>query len=494
MRMGCVILAGWCAAVHAGETVPPAYHVAQAVAAPSIALPAGKRLPFGWAGLPITPDRPTQLGWAPGGNRIAPGAAARFRLTLAVDDRSPRLIDVTLARTGRRLGTFDLRFAHALEIFELLLAADDAAAAAHEGLALQLRETGTPLWFVSSSSAPATCPPELQPHLWFAGAPREGRKAFFDRFASHASVAPFGWMEGCVLDGLRDLAVGEDAARFAAARRGHWALFLDPDNRLVYEDPRSGVADDKFINIEETLPVADLALRDPHHRVVALALEYWARNTHPGGLIYSGTLVSAEGSYTVGYPLAVVAAQRGDRALAGQALTQLLGRRDRLWHAGALWLRHDEKGVRTFRNWARGVTWHFLGMVRAWPHLRAAGANTAELEAEIRRTGAWARRYQREDGLWNCFLDDPACPPDTAGSAGIAAALALGAGLQVLTGDDLAAARRTLPALEGKLTPDGFLTGVAQSNRGGEALQRSDYRVISAMGMGLMAQLIAAAR
>lgn len=42
------------------------------------------------------------------------------------------------------------------------------------------------------------------------------------------------------------------------------------------------------------------------------------------------------------------------------------------------------------------------------------------------------------------------------------------------------------------LTPDGMLTGVAQSNRGGISLQQSDYRVISQMGMGLMAQLAAA--
>jgi hypothetical protein len=40
--------------------------------------------------------------------------------------------------------------------------------------------------------------------------------------------------------------------------------------------------------------------------------------------------------------------------------------------------------------------------------------------------------------------------------------------------------------------PDGFLGGVAQANKGGERLQRGDYRVIYQMGMGLMAQLIAA--
>jgi hypothetical protein len=36
-----------------------------------------------------------------------------------------------------------------------------------------------------------------------------------------------------------------------------------------------------------------------------------------------------------------------------------------------------------------------------------------------------------------------------------------------------------------------MLRGVSQSNRGGEQLQRSDYRVIFPMGMGLLAQAIA---
>ena len=37
-----------------------------------------------------------------------------------------------------------------------------------------------------------------------------------------------------------------------------------------------------------------------------------------------------------------------------------------------------------------------------------------------------------------------------------------------------------------------FVGDVSQSNKGGEGLQRGDYRSICQMGMGLMAQLIAA--
>ena len=55
-----------------------------------------------------------------------------------------------------------------------------------------------------------------------------------------------------------------------------------------------------------------------------------------------------------------------------------------------------------------------------------------------------------------------------------------------------AAAVKCLAGLKPYLTPDGFLGGASQSNKGGPGLQRSDYRVIYQMGMGLMAQLIAA--
>jgi rhamnogalacturonyl hydrolase YesR len=128
-------------------------------------------------------------------------------------------------------------------------------------------------------------------------------------------------------------------------------------------------------------------------------------------------------------------------------------------------------GSRTFRNWSRGVAWYFLGLARSLPHLRAAGVDVRELETEIRRMAVFVRKHQRSDGLWNCFLDDTATEPDSSGSAGIAAALALAARAGTLSAEDLAAAQFTKSALLARLTPDGFLTGVAQGNRGGERLQ-----------------------
>ncbi|MNY40924.1 hypothetical protein D3C86_1757020 [compost metagenome] len=47
-------------------------------------------------------------------------------------------------------------------------------------------------------------------------------------------------------------------------------------------------------------------------------------------------------------------------------------------------------------------------------------------------------------------------------------------------------------ALSAYFTPEGILHGAAQNNKGGEALQRSGYRVMSQMATGLAAQLEAA--
>ncbi|MBD2847824.1 glycoside hydrolase family 88 protein [Paenibacillus sp. IB182496] len=181
-----------------------------------------------------------------------------------------------------------------------------------------------------------------------------------------------------------------------------------------------------------------------------------------------------------------------------------MARRDRLIDdAGHLHLRYMRDGRRTFQHWARAYAWYMLGLTRALTELeqlpeelRPDDRTMADLRAECVRIAAVAMRHQRGDGLWSCFVDDHTVAPDTSGSAGIAAALAAGARAGLLPVDcgALASAERAFGALLEHLTPDGLLTGVSQSNRGGEALQRGDYRVISQMGMGLLAQLYAALR
>ncbi|MHA6482442.1 glycoside hydrolase family 88 protein [Paenibacillus sp. strain BS8-2] len=206
-------------------------------------------------------------------------------------------------------------------------------------------------------------------------------------------------------------------------------------------------------------------------------------------------LVSAEGSYTIAYPLAVIARQRQDRELADQAFKQLMLRGDLLWDGGALCLRRQDDGTRTFRNWGRAYAWHLLGLARTYEQLHDGGLLLEEqrlsITAEWERTLSQALGGRNEShGLWDCFVGEPVTGVDTSASAGIMAAVAIArrAGLPapVAESDWL----QSTASLLRFLTPDGFMTGTAQSNKNGEALQRSGYRVISQMTMGLLGQLL----
>jgi len=102
-----------------------------------------------------------------------------------------------------------------------------------------------------------------------------------------------------------------------------------------------------------------------------------------------------------------------------------------------------------------------------------------------------ALSMQRSNGLWGCFMHVPDSLPDTSGSAGIAAAILTGIRNGFLPESYRPSAERCWNTIRQYITPDGFLKGVAQDNRGGIELQESDYRVIAQMGMGLMSQLYA---
>ncbi len=485
--------------LQAQENAPSArsavnYHVL-AADGPTHGLPVGKRVPFGWSAfsvgtVPVTLSVPSMV--APGRN-----GQVFLRLTTAIDDRQPRLVDVSIAGGGPALGRLDLRFAHAIETFQLPIPVAAVADVVKKGITLRLVEDGPPLWFFRAAgrsvgaSFAGAIPVEYQPHLVSVEAGASRVAEFHRRFASLASVQTFGWMQGCVFEGLRALAERAPAGPYAAARDAQWRLFLPTRAQLVYENPRSEPVDASVYGIEGGLPYADLARRDPGSPVVDMFVTFArSRLRSTDGVIQDGSTLSAEGSITIGYPLAVIANARGDAALAKVAHRQLQLRNERLWHDGVIWLRRMDNDERTFRGWSRGVAWHVLGVAGSIEPLRTH-VDTADLEVELRRAAAWLLPLQRPDGLWSCFVDDPTTGPDTSGSAGIAAALACGARLGVLPPEAGEAARRALASLYTHLTPDGLLDGVAQSNRGGEALQRSDYRVLAQMGMGLLAQLIA---
>lgn len=441
----------------------------------------GVRPPLDWEALELGPEpvrcQPRDV---PAGV-----AGARLRFAVAYDERDDKLIEVRAGAGAALLGTFELRNVSAYQVYELPLTPAQVDQLRGAPATLHLVK-GTPAAVLLSGP---DLPPALAPHLLVPGN-ADPLDEFFDRFGSLASLQPWSWNEGCVLDGLLDLARLPAHSGLTAIARQHIGRFVR-DGKLRYEAPGSFASADRIYGIEGALPFAALAKLEPRHPLLDLLPPFAAARRDPEGCVIDGHTTTSEGAYTVGYPLAVLANVRHDDALARLALDQVSVRQRRLFDGRQFWRTSAPGPKRGNRHWARGIAWQFLGSARTLREL-AARPETAALVPEFQRLANWIVPFQRPDGLFSVFVDEPALTPDAAGSAGIAAALAIGAQQGWLTADHRAAAARALTGLRGQLTPDGFLGGVSQSNKGGESLQRSTYRVIYQMGMGLLAQLIAA--
>lgn len=460
------------------------HHAARCTTFTISPVPAGKRVAFGWPVFSVPVGGPSpQLHWP----HLSPKRdSSRLRLTVALDDREEKVLEAFTLHSDQVVGRFDMRYAYTLQPFEVLLSPNQTHGALQEGLGLRLSKGTTPLWlFQADIDAPA-----LRPHMLFESS-GDTLGAFYERLLSLDSVQPFGWLEGCVLDGLYDLRAHYPPAQVRSVIERHLEHFLDKQLELRYEDPRSEPADVRLYGIEGTLPFAVWAQLWPQHPVLEQVRQAWLSWRQTDGAVQGGEMLSAEGSYTVAYPMTVLAQACGYAELEPLAVQQLRLRRERLVVAQDIYLRAYRDGRRTFKNWSRGVAWYMLGLIRSLNALPLRD-DLADLRQEARRVSRWVLGYQRPDGLWGCFVDDPGGLPDTSGSAGIAAALAHGVQQGLLPANTREAAQTTLDTLRTYLTPDGLLSGVAQCNRGGEALQRSDYRVLSQMGMGLLAQLAAA--
>ncbi|MBU3113259.1 glycoside hydrolase family 88 protein [Clostridium lacusfryxellense] len=238
-----------------------------------------------------------------------------------------------------------------------------------------------------------------------------------------------------------------------------------------------------------TFNIAVIAKVFPNHPSLDLAIEYWCSHINNEGSLQDGDMLSAEGSYTVAYPLAVLAKLRNRDDLAKLAIRQLMIAKEKLADGDKLHLRTFSDNTHSFTNWGRAYSWYMLGLVHTIIELDGR-YDVNELKKEFVRISDLALSFQQKDGLWCCFVDDVSTLIDNSCSAGIAAAIALGIKNNILPNKYLIFVKSTLEALQTYFTPDGLLTGVAQSNKGGEELQRSGYRVISQMAMGLMALLV----
>lgn|GEM_PF-6112212 len=93
----------------------------------------------------------------------------------------------------------------------------------------------------------------------------------------------------------------------------------------IYEGLHGRQINGRFTTIEATLPLAVIEQYRPEHPVIDKVLAFFEDLAQgSGGAIMDGDMVSAEGSYTVAYPLAVMARVLGREEMAHQAIQQLL--------------------------------------------------------------------------------------------------------------------------------------------------------------------------
>lgn len=423
----------------------------------------------------------------------AEAGAGILRLTVAVDHRMTHRLVAANAGSGEVFGVIEVLYGCPGQVFECPLDASQVHAAFREGLALSLEEPGSPLWMIAPGG-PHTSD-AITPHL-FLGKGNCGESDFLGLFCSPASIQPCDWMGGCVLDGLWDWARrGRDDARLELERRLRG--YFDPQSGLR-ENNKGMPADGEPPGPESTGPWAVLALATAKDACEhpALALADKGFDAHYSAELDSvGKRAVAETSYNIAYPMMALAVCHGREALHARALRQLRANMEYLTAEDDLWLRYlPNDGSRTFQNWSRGVAWYFLGLVRTLA-LLPAGERPPDLLDEAGRVAGWVAHHQLDNGIWPCFLKEPDVLPDTSGSAGIAAAIAIAANEGMIDPRHRETAQRARQGLSGYLAPGGWLRGVSQSNKRESHemdIQRMPYRVIAPWGMGLFAQLLAA--
>lgn len=442
--------------------------------------------PFDWAVSEIKPDAASiALSWS---HKLQGSGNAYFRLTSATDIREECIIELSLANTKRRIGQLDIHYAHYMQPFELVIPVDLLPLIIKEGITLKMIRGAKPFWFFTSSKAKSDTPKEFLPHLLLA----EGKlnlDEWKNRLLSFASISTFGWMEGCVLDGITAMAKTDNDARKILNQ--HLDKYF-ANNTLVYENLNNKRSFESINTVESILPFAMLAMVNPKHPMLQEAIEFCKSHANDAGVVADekGTnrRLKTEECYTISYPLAILAQQLQQPYLEQLAITNLTARVSLLARDNAIYQNSKELGDPEYKNWARGVGWYLLGMVKSLAVL-PLNNDTKPLRNSLIQGAELVLGHQQINGLWFNFLHQPATGIDTSGSACIAAALAFGYDKGLLPKTALTAAKSSWLGLQSYMTPDGFLRGTAQVNKGGEALQRNGFRVISPYTLGFLGVL-----
>ncbi|WP_276169062.1 glycoside hydrolase family 88 protein [Zobellia alginiliquefaciens] len=446
-----------------------------------IEIPKGKRAAFGWRTAGIRPNDFIVL--KPLSN--LPNTNVFFRISIAQETWDEKLLKIRIPDTEIDIGSIAIKSSSVLVPYELEIDKKHVRSINKHGLVLFL-EASEPLWIFDRQSIDGNNQ-LLLPHLCVSTEKNGSVETFLDNFMSLNSIQAFGWREGTVLDGLWQIYSQKGTQQALDIIKKHFDLFFDDNKNLIYENAHSMPKFNQIDGIESTIPFATLARLDASHPILKTVVKAWDSYTKENGMVTDGHSLTAEGCYTVAYPMAVIGKLWKRKDLMQNALEQLR-HRFVLLNNGSFYLRYNQ-GEKTYKNWARGAAWFLLGSVRTISELEGEIEDQVIIE-KFREGVDIVVAMQRENGLWNCFMDQDVAP-DTSGSAGISAAIMTGVQNGYLESKYAIYAKKCWIGLQQYLTPDGFLKGAAQDNRGGIGLQQSNYRVIAQMGMGMMAQLYA---
>nr|MBI1229394.1 hypothetical protein [Cytophagales bacterium] len=473
------------------------YHHVVQITSPNIPIHPDNRLPFGWHAFCVLPEmNEPSVSLSFNSTDVSSYRNLWFRSCTVMDVRQEVLIEAYVGNTNQLIGIFDIRYPIIIQPFELAIPRKLHKKVLIEGISLKMVKGSTPVWFLNGNCGSDAKNYLLRAHLFSSVETKPSLENFLKNFYSINSVQQFGWMEGCVLDGLYDMFQKTGSVHIRNVINEHLSLFFDENNKLKYEGARSQILYDEIYGVECPLPISVIAKLYPDHPVIDLLIAYCLQNKNEIGLVHDG-IVSTEGCYTLAYPLAISAVVKNTKEIANLAVQQLLLRHELLVKEGHIYQRGNLDGEVSFENWARGVAWYMLGLIRTWlvlqdhPEFKLLPGMDI-IKNHYISSVLWSLNYQQKNGLWHCFLARPETGIDVSGSLGIAAAIAIGQKHGALPKDVSKQLDMTRRSLINYLTPDGFLTGCAQANKGGEELQEGGYRVIALFASGLYAQFLAA--
>lgn len=435
----------------------------------------------------------------------------KLSLGNAIENRGSFALFVRSAKDGRIFSRLDAVNLFGFQVVRFNVPVSEIAEIEEYGLVItcspiEVKDAvitkGEPLCFFAESAVEKI--EAMAPHLLLYDADYDVNAAFYENLCSINSILPFGWMSGCQTEGLRELSEAGDLSA-SAALAAHLDFFLDDDKGVVFNNPRSELCENgNFDSIEDFLPFVAIGKLYPNHKSLNMFLN-WAmpKIRLLGNKSPQQRFLSTEGCYTYAYPLMQVAINRNDASLAQIALNEICVRIDRLVDSGGGIHQKAREGEKpSMRNWGRGIAWFMLGIVQTMRALENSRLKSENLKGKekilktIADSSNHIKKFQQPDGSWFCFIDDPKTYPESSGSVGIAAAFALASEAGFIDPSYMLCSEKTLEWFfhRDNIEPDGFSKNVTQSNRLGDAFQRSGYRVIMPISSGLAAQIIAVKR